>query len=120
MQVDWIGEYLMTKPGVTCDLKMEWNWTRYMVGGKLFCAICRDDAGETVYVTVKLEPLRGEFLRAQFEDVIPGYYMNKTHWNSIKAQGDVPRGVVEEMLDESYRLVSGGLTKSARAKLGLL
>ena len=118
MRYDWLDAYLMEKPGVTKDFKAEWNWTRYMVGGKLFCALCHDDAGGDVYITVKLEPLHGEFLRAQFDDVIPGYYCNKVHWNSVRTAGSLPEDILRGMLDESYRLVAQGLTKKARAALG--
>ena len=120
MQYDWLDAELCLWPGVTKDFKAEWNWTRYMVGGKLFCALCHDDAGRDVYITVKLEPLRGEFLRAQFADVIPGYYMNKTHWNSVRVQGELPEDILRGMLEESYRLVAAGLPKKQRAALGLL
>lgn len=120
MQYDWLDAELCIWPGVTKDFKAEWNWTRYMVGGKLFCALCHDDAGRDVYITVKLEPLRGEFLRGQFPDVIPGYYMNKTHWNSVRVQGDLPEDILRGMLEESYRLVAAGLPKKQRAALGLL
>lgn len=119
MRVDWLDAELTAKPGVTRDFKAEWNWTRYMVGGKLFCAVCHGDDGGDVYITVKLEPLRGEFLRGQFEDVIPGYYMNKVHWNSVKAQGSLPEDILRDMLEESYRLVAGGLPKKVRAELGI-
>ena len=120
MQYDWLDAELCLWPGVTKDFKAEWNWTRYMVGGKLFCALCHDDAGRDVYITVKLEPLRGEFLRGQFTDVIPGYYMNKTHWNSVRVQGELPEDILRGMLEESYRLVAAGLPKKQRAALGLL
>lgn len=119
MRFDWLDGYLMEKPGVTQDFKAEWNWLRYMVGGKLFCAICQNDAGEAVYITVKLEPLRGEFLRGQFEDVIPGYYMNKVHWNSVKAGGALPEEILRDMVDESYRLVAAGLSKRLRDQLNI-
>lgn len=120
MQYDWLDAELCLWPGVTKDFKAEWNWTRYMVGGKLFCALCHDDAGRDVYITVKLEPLRGEFLRGQFPDVIPGYYMNKTHWNSVRVQGELPEDILRGMLEESYRLVAAGLPKKQRAALGVL
>ena len=45
VRYDWLDGELLRLPGVTKDLKLEWNWTRYMVGGKLFCAVCHDDAG---------------------------------------------------------------------------
>ena len=120
MQYDWLDTELCLWPGVTKDFKVEWNWTRYMVGGKLFCALCHDDAGRDVYITVKLEPLRGEFLRGQFPDVIPGYYMNKTHWNSVRTAGSLPEDILRDMLAESYRLVAAGLPRRTREALGLL
>ena len=120
MRYDWLDAELLRWPGVTKDFKAEWNWTRYMVGGKLFCAICHDGAGGDVYITVKLEPLRGEFLRGQFADVIPGYYLNKTHWNSVRTAGSLPEDILRDMLAESYRLVAAGLPKRTRAALGLL
>ena len=117
MRYDWLDGELMRLPGVTRDFKAEWNWTRYMVGGKLFCAVCHDDAGADVYITMKLEPLRGEFLRGQFPDVIPGYYMNKTHWNSISPDGQVPDDILRDMLDKSYALVLGGLSKKMQREI---
>ncbi len=120
MRYDWLDGELLRLPGVTRDFKAEWNWTRYMVGGKLFCALCHDDAGADVYITMKLEPLRGEFLRAQFPgDVIPGYYMNKLHWNSVRPQGSVPEDILRDMLMESYSLVAAGLPRRVRAELGI-
>ena len=108
MKYDWIDAYLLEKPGVTKNLQAEWNWVRYQIGGKLFAAVCLDDAtGKPVYITLKLKPEEGDFLRQQYEDIIPGYYMNKVHWNSIKADGTVPEARVKEMLDQSYALVLG-------------
>ena len=92
MKYEWIDEYLMNKAGVIRDLQKEWNWVRYKLGSKMFAAICRDDnTNEPYYITMKLEPMQAETLRSEYEDIIPGYYMNKTHWNSVKADGEVWR-----------------------------
>ena len=91
MKYSWIDTELLQKSGVNKDLQAEWNWIRYHIGGKMFAAVCLDDAtGKPVYITCKLDPAEGEFLRKQYEDIIPGYYMNKVHWNSVKADGNVP------------------------------
>ena len=90
MKYEWIDEYLLKKPGVTKDFQEEWNWIRYHIGGKMFAAICRDDDDKPYYITLKTDPLEGEFLRKEYEDIIPGYYMNKVHWNSVKA-GKIPK-----------------------------
>ena len=117
MQYDWLDEYLLPKPGVTKDFQADWNWIRYHVGGKMFAAVCLDDADKPYYITLKLEPLEGEFWRGQYEDVIPGYYMNKLHWNSIRAGGAVPDGILRDMLDKSYNLVLCGLSKKKQREI---
>lgn len=117
MRYTWLDAYLLDKPGVTKDLQADWNWIRYHVGGKMFAAICLNDEDVPVYVTLKLEPLAGEFWRGQYEDVIPGYYMNKVHWNSINPDGQVPDEILKDMLDQSYALVLGGLSKKKQKEI---
>ena len=117
MQYTWIDEYLLDKPGVTKDLQKDWNWIRYQIGGKMFAAICLDDKDEPYYITLKLEPLEGDFLRQKYEDIIPGYYMNKMHWNSIKADGKVPDDLLRDLLDKSYRLVLSSFSKKKQKKI---
>lgn len=118
MKYDWLDNYLLTKPGVTKDFKAEWNWYRYQLGDKLFAALCMDDkTGKAVYITLKLDAAEGEFLRRQWPDIIPGYYMNKQHWNSVKADGEVPDGLLKELLDKSYQLVLGSLSKKKQAAI---
>ena len=117
MKYEWMDNYLMKKAGVTRDLQEDWNWIRYQIDGKMFAAICRDENDKPYYITLKLEPMEGDFWRGQYEDVIPGYYMNKIHWNSIKADGAVPDDIVKDMLDHSYRLVLNNLSKKRRKEI---
>ena len=118
MKYPWLDEYLMAKKAVEKDYKAEWNWDRYMISGKIFAAVCYDDATQKAkFLTVKLEPSEGEFLRGQYTDIIPGYYMNKTHWNSVVMDGNVPDGLVREMLDKSYNLVLKSFSKKKQAEL---
>lgn len=117
MKYPWIDEYLLKKPGVTKDLKVEWNWIRYMIGGKMFAAVLLDKEDQPYYINLKLDPGEGEFLRQQYEDIIPGYYANKQHWNSVKTDGAVPDWLVKEMLDKSYVLVLNGFSKKKRQEI---
>lgn len=117
MKYNWIDEYLMSKIGVTKDLKVEWNWIRYQIGGKLFAAICLDNSNEPHYITLKLNPDEGEFLRKQYEDIIPGYYMNKVHWNSVNPDGNVPDELLKEMLDKSYNLILDSFSKKKQNEI---
>lgn len=117
MKYSWIDEFLLTKAGVTKDLQAEWNWIRYKIDDKMFAAVCLDDNNKPHYITLKLEPSEGDFLRQQYEDIIPGYYMNKTHWNSIKADGDISDDLLKDMLDKSYKLVLSGFSKKKQKEI---
>lgn len=117
MRYEWIDDFLMKKRGVTKDLQREWNWIRYQIGGKMFAAICLDDQNKPYYINLKLEPAEGEFLRSQYEDIIPGYYSNKQHWNSIKPDGEVPDDLLKDLLDKSYQLVLGGFSKKRQREI---
>lgn len=117
MRYPWIDEYLLGKAGVTKDLKQEWNWIRYQIDGKMFAAICLNDSNEPYYITLKLEPAEGDFLRSQYPDIIPGYYMNKEHWNSINPDGAVPDDLLKDLLDKSYRLVLSGFSRKKQKEI---
>lgn len=117
MRYTWIDEYLLSKAGVTKDLQKDWNWIRYQIGRKMFVAVCLGENDEPYYITLKLEPAEGDFLRQQYEDIIPGYYMNKTHWNSIKPDGEVPDNLLKDLLDKSYQLVLDGFSKKKQREI---
>lgn len=120
MKYPWIDEYLLNKRSVTKDLQSDWNWVRYHIGGKMFAAVCLDQDDKPYYITLKLEPAEGDFLRSQYEDIIPGFYMNKQHWNSIKPDGEVPDDLLKDLLDKSYHLVLRSFSgKKQREILGL-
>ncbi len=117
MKYEWIDEYLLKMPGVSKDLQKDWNWIRYRIGEKMFVAICLDDNDKPYYITLKLEPLEGDFWRKQYEDIIPGYYMNKTHWNSVKADGNVPDDTLMDLLEKAYRIVLESLSKKRQKEI---
>lgn len=117
MRYVWIDEFLLAKKGVTKDHQKDWNWIRYQIGGKMFAAVCLDEKNEPYYITLKLEPTEGDFLRNQYEDIIPGYYMNKVHWNSIKPDGEVPDDLLKDLLDKSYQLVLSLLSKKKQKEI---
>ncbi len=117
MRYTWIDDYLLAKRAVTKDLKKEWNWIRYQIGGKMFAAICLDKEDKPYYINLKLEPAEGQFLREQYKDILPGYYSNKEHWNSITPDGEVPDDLLKDLLDKSYRLVLAGFAKKKQREI---
>lgn len=116
MRYDWINDYLLSKKGVSKNLE-NWNWIRYQIGGKMFAAVCLGEDDVPYCITLKLEPNEGAFLREQYEDIYPGYYMNKIHWNSINSDGAVPDELLKDLLDKSYDLVLAGFSKKKQAEI---
>ena len=56
-------------------------------------------------VNLKCDPFEADFLRQAFEDVTPGWHMNKTHWNTVTLGGDVPEDELKRMIEQSYDLI---------------
>jgi predicted DNA-binding protein (MmcQ/YjbR family) len=113
MNYPWLDEYCVSKQGATKEYKDEWKAMRYMIGGKMFALQCNDNTGRPV-ITLKLVPSDGDFLRRQYDDIIPGYYMNKEHWNSVYLDGSVPDDIMRDMIDKSYLILFSSLTKKAQ------
>lgn len=111
MKYEWIDSYLLAKAGISKNLQTEWNWIRYVIDGKMCVAVCLDEQDNPYYITLKLRPENGMDLQEQHEDIIPGYYMNKKHWNSIKVNGSISDQLLKDMLDEAYELVLSSFSK---------
>ena len=71
-------------------------------------------------INLKCDPEEAMMLRDVFDAVIPGYHMNKAHWNTVILDGTMPAGEVERMIDNSYGLVVRGLKKLERLQLETL
>lgn len=115
----WLDAYLLAKPGAEKDYKAEWAWLRYRVAGRLFAAVCCPGAQYGVYagremVILKCEPALAELFRMQYADVLPGFYSDRRHWNTVFLDGAVPDGVLRGMCDQSYRLVVEKLPRKLR------
>ena len=61
--------------------------------------------------------MRDALIGIMMEDIIPGCYMNKVHWNSIRVDGNVPDDLLEELLDRSYQLVLASFSKKKQAEI---
>lgn len=116
MKYGWIDEYCLSKKGAEKDYKQEWEATRYLIGEKMF-ALQGEDKDKNEILTLKCQPPVGLSLREQYKHISPGYYMNKVHWNSVDLSGDVPDDVLKQMIDMSYELVLGSLSKKRQKEL---
>lgn len=116
MKYEWVDSYCLAKKGAKKEYKETWCATLYKIGDKMFAMVGGDRDGKPI-ITVKLEPEYGSFLRQSFSDIVPGYYMNKEHWNSLYLEGSVPDDVLKEMLDRSYQLVLGSFSRRKQQEI---
>ena len=79
------------------------NTSVFKVGGKMF-ALSRLGA-ESLRISLKCEPALAEALRASHDAVLPGYHLNKRHWNTVIVDGSLPDQMVRDMIEDSYDLV---------------
>lgn len=117
MKYPWIDEYLLSKRKVTKDLQADWNWIRYKIGGKMFAAVCLDWDNNPYYITLKVEPAEGDFLKTQYPDIISGYYMDKTNYISVKPDGEVPDELLMDLLDKACNLMLKTFSKKKQREI---
>lgn len=106
---------LLGKKGATEETPFGPGALVYKVMGKMFALLAPDARPMTI--TLKCEPGEALFLRDIYPAVQPGYYMNKTHWNTITLDGSIPDDELRGMIVDSYELVVGGLSRKLRAAL---
>ena len=116
MKYLWIDEYCINKRGAVKDYQMDWEATRYLLDGKMFAMIGQNKEKKDI-ISLKLEPTYGQFLRKEYKDIVPGYYLNKEHWNSIDLNGDVEDTLLKELIDQSYLLILKSLTKAKQKEI---
>lgn len=110
-----LDTYLLSQKGATCDYPFDVYVRVYRVCGKIFALL--DEREKPIAVNLKCHPLYAVELRTSYESVEPGYHMNKKHWNTVTADGDVDDELLMELSDHSYNLVVAGLTKKQRDAL---
>ena len=88
----------------------------FKVAGKMF-ALSQLGA-EPLRVSLKCEPELAEALREAHPAVLPGYHLNKRHWNTVIVDGSLPDDVVRDMIEDSYDLVVSQLPRARRIAVG--
>ena len=112
-----IEEYCGSKKGAVVEYKPEWECLWGHIEGKMFVLI-GGDKEKNKCVSLKCEPELAEIYRKEYKDVVPGYYLNKQHWNSIYYPKEtVSDELIKEMIDMSYTLVFNKLPKKVRESI---
>jgi len=96
--------HCLSKPGAEESTPFGPDTLVYKVGGKIFAITSPDDFPPRV--NLKCDPERAIELRDRYESILPGYHMNKRHWNTVILDGSVPSALVRELVDHSYQLVA--------------
>ncbi len=117
-----LKRYLLSKPEAMEDFPFGPDAAVYKILGKMFALVWYEGSGNKQQrgrINLKCDPVEATQLRDVFDAVMPGYHMNKKHWNTVVLDGSLPNGEIERMIDNSYRLVVKGLKKGERQGLQL-
>ena len=103
MNIETIRDYCLSKPGAEETLPFGPDVIVFKVNNKLFLLLPLDK--EQLQFNVKCDPDLALELREQYSCVLPGWHMNKKHWNTIVVDGSAPSKLIFEWIDHSYDLV---------------
>ena len=109
MDAEQFREYCLAKPRVTEATPFGEDTLVFKVGGKMFALLSLDAVPPRA--NLKCDPDRALELRDRYEQVLPGYHMNKKHWNTVILDGAIPHWTIVEMIDHSYDLVKSKAKK---------
>lgn len=107
--------YCLSKPYATEDLPFDDTTLVFRLSGKIFALLPLDSP--TPCISLKCNPDRAIELRDRYSAVMPAYHMNKTHWNMILTNSNVPKALVIELIDHSYDLVFKSLSLKKQDEL---
>jgi predicted DNA-binding protein (MmcQ/YjbR family) len=113
MDLAQFREYCLSKSHTTEEMPFGPDVLVFKVAGKMFALAALDEMPTTV--NLKCDPDWALDLRDRYEEVRPGYHMNKKHWNTVEIDTGIPDADLRRMVDHSYELVVKGLPKAARA-----
>lgn len=112
MELEELRRYLLARPGAEETFPFDPVTLVAKVGGKIFALFSLDET--PLRLNLKCIPEQAEVLRELYPAVLPGYHMNKRHWNTVVLDGSLPEEDIRGMIDESYRLVVQKLPRARR------
>ena len=118
MNLETYYDYCLSKKGVTEHFPFDEETLVFKVGGKMFALSSLNEWEKgNPSVNLKCNPEYAEELRAEYDDIKPGWHMSKIHWNTIEINREVPDSLVKELIDHSYDLVFKILTKKMQLEV---
>lgn len=114
MTLDELQQYCNSKNRVTESFPFDDETLVFKVAEKMFCLI---NLTPPWSINLKCNPEKALELREEYEEIAPGYHMNKKHWNTVDLHGTLKDSLVRGLIDDSYNLVIAGLPKRVRETL---
>jgi predicted DNA-binding protein (MmcQ/YjbR family) len=99
-----VEDYLLSMPNAKLDYPFGEGVAVYKVGDKMFALVA--EKSDPVRLSLKCDPKLAETLRERYESVMPGYHLNKKHWNTIVLSGQLSWDEIKDLIRHSYQLVS--------------
>ena len=115
MDLEGFRKHCLSKGSVKEEMPFGDDTAVFKVAGKMFALAALDDVPATV--NLKCDPDLALELRDRYEQVQPGYHMNKRHWNTVVLDGAIADGEIRRWIDHSYDLVVQSLPRSRRQRL---
>ena len=115
MKINILTDYLLSKIGTTSGYPFDESTLVFKVMNKMFALIAEIE--NPLRINLKCDPEEAQILRGMHKSIIPGYYMNKEHWNTVILDGSLPNELIYKLIDDSYDLVVKGLKKADRDNL---
>ncbi|WBL22814.1 MmcQ/YjbR family DNA-binding protein [Zunongwangia sp. HRR-M8] len=113
MDIDTFRDYCLNKKAVTEHMPFGPETLVFKVMGKMFALVSLDAV--PLRINLKCNPDKSLELREEFDGkIIPGYHMNKQHWNTMILDGQIPAKLIFELTDHSYQLIVDGLNKNQK------
>lgn len=100
-----VEQYILSMPGARLDYPFGEGVAVYKAGDKMFALV--EEKSEPVRLSLKSDPLLAQTLREKYESVMPGYHLNKKHWNTLVLSGQLAWPEVQDLIRHSYLLVTG-------------
>lgn len=118
MNLETYYEYCLSKKGASEHFPFDEDTLVFKVGGKMFAlsSLLQWEKNEPS-VNLKCDPERAQELRAEYDEIKPGFHMSKVHWNTITMNGGLPTAFIKELIDHSYDLVFKSLTKKIQNEI---
>lgn len=116
MHLEQFRQYCLSLPATEETLPFDEDTLVFKVAGKMFAL-----ANMTVFesINLKCDPEQAIELRERYAAVLPGYHMNKQHWNTVLIDGSISNQLLLQWTKDSYDLVVQSLSKKIRAAYGL-